>query len=509
METKSTQQITKEVVIQKKSIVSNVIDFFKAPPDAPPIEDREEIKKQYAHWRLRMFYSVFIGYVVFYLCKKNIAAALPAMSLDLGYTNTQLGFLGSSLYFTYAIGKFVNGVLADNSNVRKFLPTALIVSAIANICFAVSSLLITPGAFTFFGLPSATILLWLMVFFWGFNGWFQSMGFPAIAKTLAFWYSNNERGTKWALWSTSHQTGTFISILISGVLISKLGWQAAFYVPAIFSVLISVILMDRLRDKPKSICLPDIEEYREPENYALEKSQECEEEENLTYLEILKKHILFNKTIWLLAIAYIFVYIIRFGTEDWIIKFLVEVKQDSLPLAAAKLSFLPLCGIAGTIFAGYFSDKIFKGQRAPINLIFLSGIIFALLGLKFNANNPNFIDAGFLSITGIPLVNITKLNGGELLDFVYIGLIGMFTYGPQMLIGGLCAIESSSKKVASAATGFTGAFGYLGAIISGIGTGMVIDKFGWNGALYFWAISAFICIIICLFMFFHERKAVC
>ena len=53
-----------------------------------------------------------------------------------------------------------------------------------------------------------------------------------------------------------------------------------------------------------------------------------------------------------------------------------------------------------------------------------------------------------------------------------------FTYGPQMMIGGLCAVESSSKKVASAASGFTGTFGYVGAFLSATGTGFLVDKLG-------------------------------
>ncbi len=81
----------------------------------------------------------------------------------------------------------MNGVLADSSDVRKFLPTALILSAIANICFLLSAIFITPGHTSFFGLPSSTVLLWMFAFFWGANGWFQSAGFPAVAKSLTYW----------------------------------------------------------------------------------------------------------------------------------------------------------------------------------------------------------------------------------------------------------------------------------------------------------------------------------
>ena len=91
------------------------------------------------------------------------------------------------------------------------------------------------------------------------------------------------------------------------------------------------------------------------------------------------------------------------------------------------------------------------------------------------------------------------------MDYVYAAMIGAFTAGPQMLIGGLCAVESSSKKVASASIGFTGVFGYVGAALSSGGTGFVVDKFGWNGAIAFWMISTFICIIICTILLTYEK----
>ncbi len=457
-------------------MLKKLAGFFLEPPVKEQIQDPEKVKSMYSHWRLRIFYACFIGYTVFYLCKKNIAVALPGLSAEYGYSNTELGLLGSSLYLTYGIGKFVNGVFADRSDVRKFLPTALIMTAIANLCFGLSALFITPGEVTFFGLPTNTVLLWLFVFFWGASGWFQSAGFPAVAKSLTYWYSNSERGTKWSLWSCSHQVGTFLSVIVSGFLVAHFGWKMAFFVPGTIAIIVAIWLFDRLRDRPQSLGLPDVETYREEPSA----KKATGEEDSRTYVEIFKQNILFNKTIWLLAIAYIFVYIIRFGAEDWMIKYLSESKGNTLELAAMKLSSLPLVGIAGTICAGLISDKIFKGQRAPVNLIYLIGVVVCLVLLKFNTIST--------------------------LDFVLIGLLGAFTYGPQMMIGGLCAVESSSKKVASAATGFTGTFGYVGAVLSATGTGFMVDKFGWNGAIVFWVISAIICISICTILMIDEKK---
>ena len=454
--------------------------FFKEPSSAEPIQDSEKVSSLYKHWRWRIFYSSFIAYVVFHLCRKNIAVALPSMGKALNLSNTELGLLGSTLYVTYGIGKFVNGVIADKANVRTFLPTALILSAICNICFVLSAMFITPGHVSFFGLPSATVLLWILAFFWGANGWFQSCGFPPVAKSLSYWFSNSERGTKWSIWSTSHQIGVFSAVALSGFVIDKFGWMAAFYVPAIICIITGVWLFDRLRDKPQTLGLPDIEKY----NNEPVKEVTKEETDDTPYFQIFKEHILCNPIIWMLAIAYIFVYIIRFGTEDWLVKYLVEVKGNALTIASAKLSTLALVGSGGAIMAGVISDKIFKGNRTSVNIIFL---ILLIVSLYLFATNPS----------GKPIF--------EILDYVYAAMIGVFTAGPQMLIGGLCAVESSSKKVASASIGFTGIFGYVGAALSSGGTGFVVDKFGWNGAIAFWMISTMICVVICTVLFFFER----
>ena len=93
--------------------------FFKEPPIKPEIQDKATVDKMYKHWSIRIFLSCYVAYIVAHFCRKNIAVALPFIGQDLGYTNTQLGILGSSLYMTYGIGKFINGIIADRSNVDR------------------------------------------------------------------------------------------------------------------------------------------------------------------------------------------------------------------------------------------------------------------------------------------------------------------------------------------------------------------------------------------------------
>ncbi len=463
------------------SILGRIKDFYKEPAPSAPITDKEVIDKTYAQWRMRIFLSMFFGYILFYTCRKNISVALPVMQQTLGYNTVELGLLGSSLYFSYAIGKFVNGIVADNTNVKRVLPTALFISALTNILFVVCAHFVSPAKISIFGLPPVSILLWFLAFLWGVNGWFQSMGFPPIAKNLSYWFANKERGVKWSLWSSSHEVGTYLSVILSGFLITKYGWESVFYVPAIMAMVFCYFFYKNLQDKPASIGLPDIEIYKDPDY--VECKAQTTEEDNFTYGQIFKKYIIQNPTVWLLALAYIFVYVVRYGTIDWLVMYQVDEKHYSLAAAAKRLSFLPLVGVLGTIGAGFVSDKFFKGKRAPVNIICLT-----LLAI---------------------CVYLFKVNQIPVLDYLYISAIGVFTCGPQVLIGGLSAVESSSKKVASAVTGFCGMFGYIGAILSGVGTGYIINKFSWNSAINFWILSALISLAICIVLWQKEKKKSC
>lgn len=460
------------------SILNNIKNFYKEPAPAEPITDTALIDKTYAQWRMRIFLSMFFGYIVFYTCRKNISVALPAIQEALGYNAVELGLLGSSLYFSYAAGKFINGIIADNTNAKRILPTALFISAIVNILFVLCAHFVPAGKISIFGLPPVSLLLWLLAFFWGVNGWFQSMGFPPIAKNLSYWFANKERGIKWSLWSSSHEVGTYISVVLSGFLIAHYGWESVFYVPAIFAMIFCFFFYKNLQDKPASIGLPDIEKYKDPDY--VEPVKESNEEDNTTYSEIFKKYIIKNPTVWLLAIAYIFVYVVRYGSIDWLVMYQVDMKHYTIAEAAKRLSFLPLVGVLGTIGAGFVSDKFFKGKRAPVNII-------CLILLAIN-------------------IYLFKVNTHPILDYIYISAIGVFTCGPQVLIGGLSAVESSSKKVASAVTGFCGMFGYIGAILSGVGTGFIIQKFSWNSAINFWILSALLSLGICLILLKRENK---
>jgi sugar phosphate permease len=240
-----------------------------------------------------------------------------------------------------------------------------------------------------------------------------------------------------------------------------------------------VFIYRNLADTPKSIGLPTIEDFTK--EYEVEETS-SEEVEKESFKEVLFKSLLPNKILWTLALTYIFVYIIRYGTSGWLFVFFNEFKDYNKIESAGFISLLNLVGIFGSVASGFISDKFFKGKRMPLNLISLLILALAMWLLLKTPNNSYFLDSFLVAI------------------------IGIFTYIPHVLVGGVCAVEVTSKKLASAATGFTGLFGYVGTSIAGPATGWLLDHYTWSTAIWFWVVSALLAALICIIPLVSESK---
>lgn len=412
-----------------------VFNLFKPAPVVPEIQDPKTVQDQYKYWRWRTFYGMYIGYIFYYFTRKSFTFAMPILMEDLNLQISDLGILSSILSITYGLSKFLSGMISDRSNPRFFMGVGLVLTGLFNICFGMSSSII------------------LFAVFWGLNGWFQGWGWPPCAKLLTHWYSQKERGTWWGLTSTSHSVGGALIPFIAALCASYWGWRFAMYVPGIMCVIMGFFLMNRLRDTPQSLGLPTIEKFKNDHPSSLGRT---EEEKEISVKEMLFKYVLSNKYIWLLAISYFFVYVIRQAINDFGALFLIKEKGYSMMAASGSIFWFEAGGILGALVAGWGSDKIFRGQRAPVNLLFCLGVVVAITALYLTP--PGFM----------------------LLDYALMFMVGMFVFGPQMLIG-MAAVELSHKKAAGTANGFVGWIAYLGAATAGYPITKVTEAYGWYG----------------------------
>ncbi len=97
----------------------SVFDIFNPAPHQEEIRDDSEVKKSYAYWRMRIFYSMFLGYAFYYFTRKSFTFAMPSLMQELGLDKADLGILGSIMTITYGLSKFVSGIFGDRANPRE------------------------------------------------------------------------------------------------------------------------------------------------------------------------------------------------------------------------------------------------------------------------------------------------------------------------------------------------------------------------------------------------------
>lgn len=409
------------------------LDRLRQAPFLPELSDKEVVDRQYSHWRIRVFYSMYIGYALYYITRKSLVFTMPSLVKDLGYNTSDLGLLASIMALTYGVSKFVSGLLADQANPRYFMAFGLIATGICNIIFGLSSSLV------------------LFAVLWGLNGWFQGAGWPPCARLLTHWYSHSERGRWWSWWSTAHNVGGAVVPLITAFCVQYFGWRAGMIFPGILVIFGGFFLINRLTDTPQSLGLPAIEKYRDDES----PSKGKDSERALSMKEVLFEYVLNNKYIWVLGLSYFFVYFIRQAVNDWTVIYLMQTKGYSPLGAGAVIFWFEVGGLLGTLFAGWSSDRLFAANRGPVNALYcLFSILSIYLFWAMNGIYP-FVDS-FLMFT-----------------------IGFFVFGPQMLIG-VAAAELSHKKAAATATGFIGWIASLGCASAGYPLGRLLDLYGWE-----------------------------
>jgi MFS transporter, OPA family, sugar phosphate sensor protein UhpC len=405
-----------------------------------------QIEKKYSYWRIRTLYSIYIGYVLFYFTRKSLTFALPLLSKKLHLSMAELGILSTVLYLTYGVSKFFSGIVSDYVNPRYFMSAGLILTGVINI---------------FFGFSSS---LFLFAIIWGLNGIFQGWGWPPCTKQLTYWFSKKERGTWWSIHSTSHNVGGAIIPLFVAMVIAYSGdWRWAMWAPGILAILGGLFLFERMRDIPESMGLPPIEVYKNEKDTVDKPSQE----------KSIITSVLKNKYVWVLALSYFFVYIVRTALNDWGALYFVKYKHYSMVAAATSITWFEVGGFFGILVAGWFSDKLLGGRRIPYILYCCLLLALVSLGLWF-----------------VPKNNLV-------LDFVLMGVLGFLVFGPQLLVG-LAAAEFVDKSLACTANGFAGWFSYIGAACAGYPLGLIIDHWGWDGffvVLIFCSLAAYVVIL--------------
>ena len=423
----------------------------------------DKVDGAYKSLRNRTFWGVTVAYSLYYVCRMSINVVKQPL-IDEGILSAgQLGLIGSALLFVYAVGKFLNGFIADYCNIRRFMATGLFVSALVNLLM---------GVLGFFDNMLPTMLIFMtFAVLWGINGWMQSMGSAPGVISLSRWFPQSKRGSYYSLFSSSPYVGEFISYNVLAVVVGWLGWQAGFIVAALAGLAGALIILLFVSDTPESKGLPSVQELS---------GEALTKEDNMPTRE-LQKMILRHPGIWVIAISSAFIYITKYAVAGWGVLFLQKARGFDLAEASQVIAFSAVFGILGTVLAGWMSDRMFKGDRARPAV--LSGII-----------------------STSSLILFLFVGGGFVLNIFYVSLFSLSTGILYCIVAGLMAVDIVPRKATGAALGVVGISSYVAAGLQDIASGYLIqgfmvesaggDVYDFGPVSWFWIIAAVISFVL-------------
>ena len=443
----------------------SLYSFYRISKPSQDTVPENEIRTKYRSFRNNTFWGVTVAYSLYYVCRMSLSVVKQPLIDEGVLTAGQLGVIGSALLFVYAVGKFLNGFIADYCNIRRFMFTGLAISAVINLLMGITG--IVNG---YIAVPVSMIFM-LFAVLWGLNGWMQSMGSPPGVISLSRWFPQSKRGTFYSIFSASPYLGEFISFILTGLVVGAAGWQWGFVVAAVAGAAGAVLILFTVSDTPESKGLPSIQQLSGEQVKAVDKMPTRE----------LQKMIFKHPGIWVIALSSAFIYITKYAIAGWGVLFLQKERAFSLEQATQIIAFSAVLGVLGTVLAGWLSDKVFSSDR--IKPAILSGVV------------------SFLS-----LVFFLFVGGGYMLNILYVSVFSLAMGVLYCIVAGLMAVDIVPRKATGAALGIVGISSYIAAGLQDITSGYLIqyntvqvdgiDVYDFGPVSYFWLMAALVSFVL-------------
>jgi sugar phosphate permease len=398
----------------------------------------------------KIFAVTWITYSGFYLCRKNLSIVLPLLAGVAGLRSIQLANIVFGYSLLYAIGQFGFGFLSDRIGPKRVVGAGLLVIVGSNVMMGIHN--------------SVT---WLLLFAC-LNGVGQATGWSGLVKTMANWFSYENRGVVMAWWGTNYVLGGFLATTFATWAVSQrsplpeLGWSRGFLFPALLLSLAIPLFFLKVSDTPPVIStLPDRHEGLHP--FAPKHT-------SWTDLGMLLR----KPSLWTIGISYFFLELCRYALMFWLPYYMVQQLRYGVQAAGYLSSLYELVGIVGALLAGYISDRFNQSRRAPVSAVMLFGLGLVMLFQPLLAHS-GLIGIGFA-----------------------ISLAGLLSYGPDTLLSGAAAQDVGETRAAATASGLIDGIGHLGALFSPYIVVFVSERYGWDRLFLVFAGTAFLAGLVLL-----------
>lgn len=410
--------------------------------------------KRIGNLRWRMASVISIGIIVSYFARISLNATASTLEHRFGITPWEMGILFSCYLWSYTLMQVPAGILLDKFGIKWVMRIGTIVWTIAIFLMA------------------AVSGFWPLLLYQLLLGIGEVPTFPGAAKATGYWFPLKERGLATTSYDMGSKLASAIGLPLLVYMIYAFGWQSAFVLVGILSLIYCLIFWRGYRDPSEAKVLTK-EEY----NYIREGG--AQEEVVLKKASGMLKYLLSNKKVWGLIIGFS-AYNYAF---NFFLSWLPDYLQNSLGIslvASGWYTAIPwgVGTLAEILIGGFFVDGMIKrghnATRVRRALIIIGMLIsLASIGATFTHN-----------------VNIAIV-------WISIALCGLSFAGP--IIWSIPALIAPNGTVGSLGSAMN-MFGNGAAILAPIMGGVIVSvthAFGFNFA----AVSVILLIGILSFIF--------
>jgi sugar phosphate permease len=185
----------------------------------------------------RVFFLFTLGYFLSYFFRSANAVLSKDLSMDLGLSPAQLGFMTSLFYLAFALTQLPLGGLLDRLGPRRVTPLFLTVAALGSLVFGLA-----PG-FAVLALGRALI------------GVGMASALMGAMKAFSLWFPRTY-ATMSTLLVGLGATGGLLAATPLALLKESVGWRGVFLGAALLVLLVALALYLGVRDAPPGTALP-------------------------------------------------------------------------------------------------------------------------------------------------------------------------------------------------------------------------------------------------------------
>lgn len=412
--------------------------------DLPAVAS-EEAAQSLRRAQRRILFVTMACYLFYYTGRQTFGFAIPGIESELSIDKVRLGWISTALLWTYAIGQAINGNLGDKYGGRAMMSAGAVLSCALNWALSFAR--------GFSGLFVA----------WGLNGFAQSMGWAPGSRVLSNWWGRAERGRVYGAYVFAAGMSSVLAFGTSSLILAwGLDWRWIFRLPVLLMLFGGIAYYLLVRNRPEDEGFPPLEEDAVPadasataDNVAADASE-----------GILDRYraVLSHRRFLLASAAIGFQSSARYGLLIWVPVHLLgaDWKQDVYGKWVSLA--LPLGMAAGALASGWFSDRVFGGNRSRLI-------------------------SRWMAAAGVMAAAMYLVAGNLMLSVPLLFLCGFFTYGPQSAFWALCP-DLLGHRRAGTGTGVMDAFAYVFAGLGEPLIGWIIQSNGQRTDLVFGVVAA-------------------